>query len=167
MSATRAFVRAAAQAALATLVTVVASGAAAQAAKMSPPPPRAPALPSSAPWSGPTTRSGVFTNDQAIRGRDMYLGFCKSCHSPESHTGATFRKWWAGRQLAELYTFVSTKMPKNEPASLAPSEYADVVAYLLKMNAMPAGPNELPPSVAELQKIRIATAPAKPKRTKS
>ena len=58
-------------------------------------------------------------------------------------------------------------MPKNEPGSLALSEYADVVAYLLKMNAMPTGQNELPPSVAELQKIRIVTAPAKPKRKKT
>ena len=34
-------------------------------------------------------------------------------------------------------------MPKNDPGSLAPEDVADVVAYLLKMNAMPVGKDEL------------------------
>ena len=159
--------RLAASVAVAALFAGAAVVAGAQTAIMPPPPPRAVPARAPSPWTGPTTRSGVYSEEQAARGRDMYLGFCKSCHSPESHTGATFRQWWAGRQLGDLYTFVSTRMPKNEPGSLAPSEYADVVAYLLKMNAMPAGQTELPPTVAELQKIRIVAAPAKSKRTKS
>jgi cytochrome c5 len=58
--------------------------------------------------TGPSTLSGVYTAEQASRGKDVYMGSCKSCHSPESHTGATFAKWWRGKQLSELFAFVNT-----------------------------------------------------------
>ena len=105
-----------------------------------------------------TTASGVYTAEQAARGRDMYAMQCKSCHTPSSHTGVTFAQWWDRKPLSELYLFIMTKMPKNEPGSLQPDEYAELVAYLLKMNEMPAGTDELPADSAALRKIRIETA---------
>ena len=104
---------------------------------------------------GPSTLDGVYTNDQASRGKDVYAGSCRSCHSPQSHTGATFNKWWRGKTLSDLFTFVSTRMPKNDPGSLAPEDVADVVAYLLKMNALPVGSNEIYPDADSLKKFRI------------
>jgi mono/diheme cytochrome c family protein len=108
---------------------------------------------------GPSTLDGVYTDEQASRGKDVYAGSCRSCHSPMSHTGATFNKWWRGKQLSDLFTFVSTRMPKNDPGSMAPEDVADVVAYLLKMNAMPVGPAELPPDADSLKKFRIEAKP--------
>jgi hypothetical protein len=105
----------------------------------------------------PSTLSGVYTDEQAGRGKDVYAGSCRSCHTPASHTGATFSKWWRGKQLSDLFLFVSTRMPKNDPGSLAPDDVADVMAYLLKMNAMPVGTEELPPDADSLKKIRIET----------
>ena len=87
---------------------------------------------------------------------------CKSCHTPASHTGATFAQWWDRKPLSELFLFITTKMPKNEPGSLQPDEYADLVAYLLKMNDMPSGSEALPPDSATLRKIRIETAKKEP-----
>ena len=107
-----------------------------------------------APWAalnaqhsdGSTPRStalGVYTRSQALRGRDLYAMQCRSCHTPESHTGTVLDAWWGGRLVADLFSYVQEKMPKNSPGSLTPQEYADVVAYLLRMNAMPTGPDEL------------------------
>jgi S-disulfanyl-L-cysteine oxidoreductase SoxD len=106
-------------------------------------------------YTGPSTLSGVYTAEQAGRGKDVYAGSCRSCHTPASHTGAMFKKWWVGKRLSDLYTFVATYMPKNDPGSLAPEDAADVVAYLLKMNAMPVGPAELPPDADSLKKVKI------------
>ena len=102
-----------------------------------------------------TTRSGVYTDAQAERGSDVYAGMCRSCHAPASHTGVVFAKSWKGRTLADLFAYVSERMPKNDPGILAPEQYADVVAYLLKLNAMPAGAAEIAPDSAALAAIRI------------
>ena len=104
-----------------------------------------------------STQSGVYSAEQAARGANVYAGMCRSCHTAESHTGATFEKLWAGHPLSDLFSYVSARMPKNEPGSLAPEEYADVLAYLLKMNGMPAGRSELAPDSAQLSIIKIET----------
>ncbi|HJU76191.1 MAG TPA: cytochrome c [Gemmatimonadaceae bacterium] len=105
-----------------------------------------------------SAKSGVYTAAQAARGKDLYVLLCRSCHTPESHTGAIFDAWWGGKRLSDLFEYVQERMPKNEPASLTAQEYADVVAYLLRMNALPAGEDELPTDVAALRKIRIDKA---------
>ena len=104
-----------------------------------------------------STLTGVYSEQQAARGQDVYAGMCKSCHTAATHTGAAFEKSWEGHPLSELFGFISTRMPKNEPGSLAPEEYVDVLAYLLKLNQMPAGAAELPPDTVVLGAIRIET----------
>ncbi len=105
-----------------------------------------------------TTKAGVYTLAQASRGKDMYSGMCKGCHTPASHTGVTFKNWWEGHPLSDLFMYMVNKMPKNDPGSLALEDYADLVAYLLRMNAMPPGQRELPPDSAALARIKISTA---------
>ena len=109
--------------------------------------------------SGPSTQrstsSGVYSADQATRGRDVYAMQCKSCHTPASHTGAIFAAWWDRKPLSELYQFIVTRMPKNEPGSLQADEYVDVMAYLLKLNELPSGNEPLPADSVAMKKIRI------------
>jgi mono/diheme cytochrome c family protein len=108
-----------------------------------------------APGEQRTSHSGVYTAEQAERGRMTYALSCRSCHTAASHTGVTFAKWWKDRTVADLYGYMSTQMPKNDPGSLNPEQYAEVVAYLLKMNAMPAGTTELLADSSVLAQIRI------------
>jgi S-disulfanyl-L-cysteine oxidoreductase SoxD len=125
-----------------------------------------------------TTRAGVYTTAQAERGRMTYAASCKSCHTAASHTGVTFAKWWKDRTVGDLFGYMSTQMPKNDPGSLNAEQYADVVAYLLKLNAMPGGTTELLADSSALAQIRIElpaptkstparksqTSPTRPKR---
>ncbi len=113
----------------------------------------------------PTILTGVFTAEQADRGKELYLPLCQSCHVAVAHTGPVFRGHWAGRPLSDLYTFVSTRMPKNEPASLPPESYADLLAYILLLNQAPVGRTELVPDPAAMQLVRIQFPPP-PKRAK-
>jgi hypothetical protein len=111
-----------------------------------------------------STQGGVYSAEQAARGEELYAGMCKSCHTAASHTGVAFQKSWDGRALSDLFGYISTKMPKNEPGSLAPEEYVDLLAYLLKLNQMPVGVAELSPDTTMLGAIRIETraAPSHP-----
>jgi mono/diheme cytochrome c family protein len=108
-----------------------------------------------------STMTGVYTADQAARGEQIYMNICVSCHPPATYTGETFRTSWGSRPLSELFTAITEKMPKNDPGSLTADEYAEVVAYLLQMNGIPAGKADLPGDVEALKTIRVET-PAKP-----
>src|SRR5689334_16319065 len=105
-----------------------------------------------------STQAGVYTAEQAARGQDTYATLCTGCHTAATHTGVAFEHW-DGHSLSELFAYISTRMPKNEPGSLAPEQYADVLAYMLKLNQMPTGTNELPTDTTVLAAIRIDTKP--------
>jgi len=94
----------------------------------------------------PTRASqGVYTKAQADRGSDAYTDICLACHSRARFRGDDFATKWADKPLATLYKAVKS-MPLGEPNSLDPQDYADIVAYLLSVNAYPEGTQELVPS---------------------
>jgi mono/diheme cytochrome c family protein len=101
------------------------------------------------------TSKGVYTAAQATRGEDTYMNLCVACHPAGTYTTPAFREKWNGQLVADLFALVSETMPKQEPASLTPKEYADIVAYLLKINEAPAGKEDLPADAAALKKIKI------------
>lgn len=112
------------------------------------------------PAAAKSTKSRVYTTAQAARGEELYMTTCVSCHPPATYKGAVFLNW-QGRTLADLLEFLSDKMPKNDPGSLTPKEYMDVVAYLLKINSMPVGRADLPTTPATLRGITIDLLPGK------
>ena len=83
------------------------------------------------------------------------MAICVACHPRGTYATPAFRTAWTGRPLSDLFDLVKEKMPKNDPASLTPAEYAQVVAYLLKINDAPSGEHELPADSDVLKKIRI------------
>ena len=119
------------------------------------------ALPGAAAAQGPapdstrSTRAGVYSAAQALRGREIYELSCISCNTSVSHAGPVFAAKWDRHPLWDLYRYISEAMPKSEPGSLTPRQYAGVVAYLLKMNGMPAGNDEIPTDSTALKQIRI------------
>ena len=112
---------------------------------------------------------GVFSEDQAARGRQVYFGACGLCHgrrlngapddpdmlSTPPLARARFLRVWEGRSLATLLAYTRLTMPEDNPASLSDEEYADVVAYMLSMSRMPAGEDDLPADARDLANILI------------
>jgi hypothetical protein len=109
-----------------------------------------------------STQLGVFTDAQAKRGQQVYAGTCQSCHTPSSHQGAMFTQNWDRHPLSDLYLYVSQKMPQDNPGSLDPNDAADVVAFLLKIYAMPAGTAEITPDTIAMKKILIDSRTTRP-----
>lgn len=104
-----------------------------------------------------STLTGVYTDAQAARGKDIYVMACRECHTPASHTGVTFRNAWGGKRLSDLLAFMTEKMPKNSPGSLTSDEYAAVTAYILMLNGLPPGDEDLPADTVAARRIRIET----------
>jgi len=102
-----------------------------------------------------STQTGVYTAAQASRGEETFAGICRSCHTPADYSAPAFTNAWAGKPLSDLFSFLSQMMPKSDPGSLPPAEYAQIIAYLLKLNGMPAGTTELPGDSIPLKSIRF------------
>ena len=102
-----------------------------------------------------STMSGVYTEPQAARGEETYMAVCVSCHPAGTYKAAGFKAAWKGRPLSDLFDQVRQKMPKNDPGSLSQQEYAQLVAYLLRINGVPAGDTDLPADGDALKKMRI------------
>ena len=60
---------------------------------------------------------------------------------------------WQGTNLDGLFSQIKTTMPAGAPSSLTDQAYVDIVAYMLQVNAFPAGRSEL--SADATRTIRI------------
>ena len=91
-----------------------------------------------------SVKTGVYTAAQADRGQSLFRSKCASCHAPNRFTDDLFYSSFAGKPLWEMFDVISDSMPEDNPGSLKKEEYADVIAYLLKLNNFPTGATELP-----------------------
>jgi mono/diheme cytochrome c family protein len=102
-----------------------------------------------------STLAGVYTKAQADKGEQTYMNLCVGCHTATVYSGYAFAVTWDGRPLSDLYGQIKYNMPKNDPDTLTPQESAQLVAYILKINRVPAGKTELPGDDKALEKIKI------------
>ncbi len=89
-----------------------------------------------------TTRDGVYTAEQAERGKERYKRDCSACHPVDWYRGDVMKPW-DGAPLANLYDLIVNTMPQNNPGSLKPREYVSLLAFILSLNDMPTGAEEL------------------------
>ena len=102
-----------------------------------------------------STLQGVYSESQARRGEATYQKHCSPCHTPSGHSGPEFTRPWHGRPLFELYDLIRSTMPQDNPGRLSRAQYAELVAFLLQLNGLPAGTERLPAEDDRLQRIRF------------
>jgi quinoprotein glucose dehydrogenase len=114
-----------------------------------------------------SVREGVYSKDQAERGKTQYLEHCARCHgenllggeeSPALVDGDFLAKWH-GKTVGELVERVRKTMPTDGPGVLTRRQCVDIVAYMLSANEYPAGETELASDLAALNEIRIDPKP--------
>ena len=105
--------------------------------------------------NGKSVNDGIYTAAQADRGAAVFKTSCTTCHETSRFTGDEFLAGWTGKPLHELFQHMSTTMPEDNPGSLKPQQYADVVAYFLKLNGYPAGKTELESATDGLKAIKF------------
>jgi S-disulfanyl-L-cysteine oxidoreductase SoxD len=102
-----------------------------------------------------TVWDGVYTDNQASRGEAVFKMSCSSCHGPDEFKGDAFLGTWDGSTVFDFFSSLQATMPMDNPGSLKPEAYSDVVAYFFRGNAFPAGKAELPADPELLKLIRI------------
>lgn len=107
-----------------------------------------------------TIRDGVYTEMQARYGASVFNASCSRCHSRSEWQHESFLRSWSGKTVEDLFARIYETMPRGEPASLSLQEYADVVAYLFRLNDLPTGEVELGTEEAALRAILIEPAAA-------
>ena len=104
----------------------------------------------------------IYSEAQALRGEELYQQYCSLCHGARLQgnpaaplTGEAFRgRWEDGKHtLDDLYYIIRSLMPNTAPGSLSKAQYADVVAYILKINNYPAGEVELVAKPAAMKTV--------------
>ena len=87
--------------------------------------------------------AGIFTSDQAHRGRTAFDETCSDCHTNSEFRGRTFQSTWGHRTVYSFYRTIRSTMPDDNPGSLEEETYLDVVSYILRINGHTTGPSEL------------------------
>jgi quinoprotein glucose dehydrogenase len=104
--------------------------------------------------SGKSTRDGVYTKAQADRGGATFAALCMACHA-DPKFGSSVIDSRDGTFADELFAFMSTAMPEDNPGSLKPTDYVEVLAYFISARGLPAGAADLPADVDALKQVRI------------
>jgi mono/diheme cytochrome c family protein len=110
-----------------------------------------------------TVWDGVYTEEQATRGRTQYMQACASCHASDLRGDSTapslieesFSFQWDDTTVGELFERIRMLMPSNRPGSLSGQSYRDIVAFLLQSNKFPHGEKELDSDADALRQIVI------------
>jgi mono/diheme cytochrome c family protein len=136
--------------------------------------PLAPAAPT------PDSRQGnaaeppkIYTEAQAEQGKQVYAQNCAACHgdqlqgktAPAIAGTAFLRKAelldWS---VADMRTIVVTQMPRDNPGSLSPDQYAAVLAYLLGKDCYPAGQDKFPTKATDaIKNVKLHSVSASDK----
>ncbi len=111
-----------------------------------------------------TVTEGVYSDEQAARGRQVYRDQCLTCHGDALEgvvgpplAGDGFLSIWSARPVAALVDKIRNTMPLQAPAPLSRQESIDLAAYILQAGGFPAGQGEL--RDAALAEIALPTAP--------
>ena len=113
--------------------------------------------------SAATIWDGVYSDEQAAKGREVYASKCAACHGSSLEggdvaaalAGDQFNGTWSGTPLSDLFERIRATMPADAPGTLTRQQVADVLAHLLKSGKFPAGTTPLAPDAATLMRIRF------------
>jgi len=120
--------------------------------------------------SGRSLQEGLYSADQAKQGKVEYTASCAGCHLADlSGTlsgdggapplrGEPFIAFIGAWNARQLFDYIRTTMPADDPSALTNTQYLDVMAYLFQVNGYLAGPAPL-----DLRDLPVIRMPAPPR----
>lgn len=113
-----------------------------------------------------TVSKGVYSAAQAERGEKVFQRVCVECHELGEFMERLFDKEWLGKTVFDFFDLVKTTMPDDKPGTLKSEDVLDVLGYIFKLNAYPAGTADLPSEPEKMKQIQIDARPAAPPNAK-
>lgn len=89
-----------------------------------------------------------FTSSQASSGAKQFSQSCAQCHGAHLEggvgpalTGPNFQTLSkkVGAKVGDIFTYMTTNMPMNNPASLSHEQYVSIMSYILSQNGYKPG----------------------------
>jgi S-disulfanyl-L-cysteine oxidoreductase SoxD len=106
--------------------------------------------------------TGVFTDEQADRGKADFAQSCTRCHGQDlagltapSLNGNRFITAWENENLYKLFVKIRDTMPPNFGTILTDEAKLDVLTFLLRINGFPSGPQALTVDAETLENIQV------------
>lgn len=84
-----------------------------------------------------------YTKTQATDGAALFSQNCAMCHGTPASGWAFSAAKLAPLRIEDLFSTMTTRMPRNNPGSLSHKQYEDIMAYILENNGYPAGAQKL------------------------
>jgi cytochrome c len=114
-----------------------------------------------------TVWSGVYSESQAYRGEKVADTTCIGCHGPKLDggdsgpklVGEAFLANWSTQSMSVMFDWIREAMPAEAPGTLSRDDTAAVIAYILKLNKIPSGKQDLSTDPEVLGRINIVDAP--------
>src|SRR5262245_42430539 len=107
---------------------------------------------------------GVYTAEQAARGKPRFEASCSRCHNVElvgsergpALKGNAFWNKYENDSLASLFTLIRDTMPRDGGAGVVKDEVkVDILAYIMSRNDIPPGRDELTLTPTALEAIKV------------
>src|SRR5262245_28131794 len=107
---------------------------------------------------------GIYTAEQARRGKAEFDQTCSRCHNlaligserGPAIKGSTFLSHWDKGSVADLFIKIRDTMPEGGPGTLNEDTKVDILSYILQQNGFPAGTVELKKDLPSMEDIRLA-----------
>lgn len=99
--------------------------------------------------------AAMYTTAQADRGDTVFRRDCGACHATSEFKGAFFLNRWSTGTAYQLFDFLRTQMPIDNPGKLTAEEYVAVITYLLSVNGYPSGDRAMPADPEALRTITL------------
>src|SRR5437764_14741994 len=85
---------------------------------------------------------GVFTSNQAVRGKSAFEGSCARCHNVAlvgsergpAIKGPAFLSHWDKGNLSDLFIKIRDTMPEGGPGTVSDELKIDILSYILQQN---------------------------------
>lgn len=109
------------------------------------------------------SNSITFTKQQQYAGGAAFEKTCAPCHGTELEGGAgpplrgqNFKvlSTKVGATIGDIFSYMTTNMPMNDPASLSHKQYVEIMAFILSKNGYHAGGAPLTFAAASASKAK-------------